>query len=202
MITISCNSEYSSKPKGYFKIPFPEHAYKQFDRADFPYSFEYPVYADIIQDTTFFDSSPENPYWINIDFKQYKATLFISYKEIGGKSLIKVRNSDGSYRDSFSINRFDRLVDDAFNLTAKNQIVAPSIRDSAFVNPNGISGVFFKVAGNAATARQFFMSDSTKHFLRGALYIEATPKADSLQPVVDFLTRDMQHVIQTLRWKP
>jgi gliding motility-associated lipoprotein GldD len=67
--------------------------------------------------------------------------------------------------------------------------------------PNGITGIFFKVGGNAATARQFFVTDSTKHFLRGALYFDSTPNADSLGVVNDFLEADMKHLINTLQWK-
>jgi gliding motility-associated lipoprotein GldD len=64
-----------------------------------------------------------------------------------------------------------------------------------------VTGIFFKVSGNAATARQFFVTDSTSHFLRGALYFDSTPNADSLGVVNDFLEVDMKHLINTLRWK-
>ena len=66
---------------------------------------------------------------------------------------------------------------------------------------NGVSGVFFKVGGNAATAKQFFLTDTTKNFLRGALYFNVTPNADSLKPVQDFLQKDIDHMINTFRWK-
>ncbi len=65
--------------------------------------------------------------------------------------------------------------------------------------PNGITGIFFKVGGNAATARQFFVTDTTSHFLRGALYFDATPNADSLGVVNNFLEADMKHLINTLQ---
>src|SRR5688572_8546742 len=64
---MACNSDYTPQPRGYFKIEFPEKAYQKFDRPGFPYTFEYPVYAQIIQDTLFFEARPENPYWINVD---------------------------------------------------------------------------------------------------------------------------------------
>ncbi|RYG29568.1 MAG: hypothetical protein EOO01_38020, partial [Chitinophagaceae bacterium] len=100
-----------------------------------------------------------------------------------------------------SKNQIDKLVDDAFKLTYKHSTKATAIRDSLMRTPNGISGVFFSVGGNAATAKQFFVTDSTKHFLRGALYFDATPNADSLSVVNDFLAVDMKHLINTLRWK-
>ena len=202
LLLVSCNSVYTSKKKGYFNIDLPQHAYQQFNREGFPYSFEYPVYSTIIQDSTFFDSTPENPYWINIDFPQYNARVFLSYKIIGGKAIYKVQQRDGSYKDSAGINRFDKMVNDAFNLTNKNDAVATSIRDSLMKTPNGVHGVYFKVGGNAATARQFFLTDSTQHFIRGALYFGATPNSDSIKPVQDFLTEDIHHMINTFRWKP
>lgn len=196
----ACNSPYVSKKKGYFRIDFPEHQYTRFERPGFPYSFEYPVYGQIVQDSTYFDSTPENPYWINIDFPRYQARIFLSYKIVGGKAMYKIKGPDGKYRDSAGINVFDKMVNDAFNLTSKNDIVATSIRDSLFRTSNGVSGVFFRVGGNAATSRQFFMSDTSRHFLRGALYFDATPNADSIRPVQDFLHRDIIHLINTFRW--
>jgi len=197
----ACNSTYTSKKKGYFKTNLPQHQYVSFDTAGSPYSFEYPVYARIIKDSTYFDSSPENPYWINIDFPEMNARIFLSYKFIGGKAMYKLKQADGSYKDSTGINQFDRMVNDAFNLTNKNQAVTSSIKDSLFVTKNGITGVFFKVGGNAATAKQFFLSDTTTNFLRGALYFDATPNADSLRPMQDFLQVDMDHLLNSFRWK-
>jgi len=197
----SCNSNYTSRKKGYFNIDLPSHQYKSFDTTGFPYSFEYPVYAKIIQDSTYFDATPENNYWVNVDFPQFGARIFLSYKIIGGKAIYKVKMPDGTYQDSAGINVFDRMVSDAFTLTNKNEAVASSIKDSLFRTANGITGVYFKVGGNAATARQFFISDTSRHFLRGALYFDTTPNADSLKPVQDFLTEDINHLLNTFRWK-
>jgi len=196
-----CNSVYTSKKKGYFNIDLPSHTYLRHDQAGYPYTFEYPSYAVPVKDSIYFDSTPENDYWINIDFPQFEARIFLSYKIIGGKSVYKLKNSDGSYRDSIGINQFDKMVNDAFNLTNKNEAVATSIKDSLFNTNNNVTGVFFKVGGNAATSTQFFLSDSTRHFLRGALYFSATPNADSIKPVQDFLDEDIKHLINTFRWK-
>ena len=200
-IAVSCNSEYSSKKAGYYNLDFPAHAYKDFTQASFPYTFSYPIYGDIVRDSTYFDQGDEDAYWINIDFPAYNARIFLSYKRIGGKALYKVQQPDGTYRDSLGTNYFDNLVSDAFQLTAKNEVVASSRTDSVFTTANGISGVYFKVGGNAATARQFFLTDTTKNFLRGALYFSATPNADSLKPAVQFFEKDLQHFINTFQWK-
>ncbi|RYG44510.1 MAG: hypothetical protein EOO01_19370, partial [Chitinophagaceae bacterium] len=118
----ACNSVYTSKKKGYYHIELPEHEYTTFNRQGFPYTFEYPVYANIIQDSTYFDSTPENDYWVNIDFPQFGAKIFLSYKIVGGKAIYKVKQPDGNYRDSAGINYFDNMVNDAFNLTNKNEV--------------------------------------------------------------------------------
>lgn len=198
---VSCNSPYVSKKRAYFNIDLPKRGYQQFEREGFPYSFEYPVYSQILQDSTYFDSNPENPYWINIDFPKFGARVFLSYKKIGGKALYRIKQPDGTYKDSLGINAFDKMVADAFTLTNKNDVVSNSIKDSLIHTPNNISGVFFKVGGNAATAKQFFLSDTSNNFIRGALYFDVTPNADSLKPVQDFLQADLEHIINTFKWK-
>lgn len=198
---MGCNSTYTSKKRGYYKIPFPAHEYKPYDDAEMPFRFEYPVYAKVVRDSTFFYQGTDDKYWVNVDFPDYNAKIFLSYKPIGGRSIYKVKTAAGTYRDSIGSNDFDKLVNDAYNLTSKNEVVATSIRDSVFTTPNGITGVFFKVGGNAATARQFFVTDTTHNFLRGALYFDATPNADSLEPVNLFLQQDIYRIINSLQWK-
>jgi gliding motility-associated lipoprotein GldD len=200
MFLFSCNNTYTSKKKGYYRIDFPERKYQRFEKPDFPYTFEYPVYANVIKDSTYFDSNPENPYWINIDFPGFGGRIFLSYKIIGGKAIYKIKQANGAYRDSAGINTFDNMVNDAYNLTNKNQAITTAIKDSIIHSPGGVSGIFFKVGGNAATARQFFLSDTTKNFIRGALYFDVTPNADSLRPVQDFLQEDIAHMINTFHW--
>lgn len=179
----SCNSEYTPKPRGYFKIDLPKKEYKVFNEPGYPYTFEYPVYGNVVRDSLFFDQHPENPYWINIDFPEFKGRVHISYKDIGK-------------------NNFDTLVNDAFTMSYKQHTYkASAIQPEPFTTPNKVGGVYFTLRGNSATANQFFATDSTKHFLRGALYFAATPNADSLQPVNDFLKKDVVHLINTLRWK-
>jgi gliding motility-associated lipoprotein GldD len=201
LLIISCNSNYTSKKEGYFKIDFPKKVYTTFDDPSFPYSFEYPVYARIAKDSGWFNEGERNPYSIDIVFPSFNGTIYLSYKNIGGTSIYKVKNPDGSYRDSIGKNSFEKLVNDSYKLTYKNDIKAYSIEDSVMHTPNNITGVFFKLSGNVATAKQFFLSDTTKHFLRGALYFDATPNEDSLRPVNAFLQEDMKHLINTLKWK-
>lgn len=183
-IALACNSTYTFKKKGYFKIEFPEKKYQQFDQPGYPYTFEYPVYAFVVKDTAFFEDKPENPWWINIDVPQFRGRIYISYKQIKNK------------------NQMDSLVNDAFKMAYKQHTeVSTGIEDSIMRTPNGAEGIYYSLKGNTATANQFFLTDSTKNFLRGALYFDATPNEDSLQIVNDFLKTDLQHLINTLKWK-
>jgi gliding motility-associated lipoprotein GldD len=183
LITISCNSDYTPKPRGYFKIDLPKKEYRIFNQAGYPYTFEYPVYGNVIKDSLFFDQHPENPYWINIDFPTFNGRIYLSYKEIGK-------------------NKFDSLVADAFTMSYKQHTYkASAIQSEEFSTANGSGGVYFTLKGNTATGNQFFVTDSSKHFLRGALYFAATPNADSIQPVNDFLKKDLWHLINTLKWR-
>lgn len=181
-LACACNSTYTPKRRGYFRIDFPKHEYRLFDRPEYPYSFEYPVYANVVKDTSFFDTVPENPYWINVDFPRFNARIYVSYKAIGP-------------------NKFDKLVDDAFKMTYKNTYKASSIDQTPIQTRNGVGGIFFHVGGNAATAQQFFLTDTTRNFLRGALYFDTTPNEDSLAIVNNFLSVDLAHFINTFKWK-
>jgi gliding motility-associated lipoprotein GldD len=201
-IVAACNSTYTSKKPGYYAIDFPTKQYQIFDELGFPYSFEYPTYAKIIKDSsTFFDDNPENDFWRNIDFGQFNAKVYLSYKAIGGKSLFKIKLPNGRYKDSLGTNEYDKLIADAFKLTNKNEEKATGKSDSIFTTKSNISGMVFKLKGDVATQRQFFMTDTTKNFIRGALYFYASPNADSLSPVVDFLQKDIDHMINTFKWK-
>lgn len=177
----ACNNDYVIKRRGYFKIDFPKHEYVLFDKPGYPYTFEYPVYASIIQDSTLFEDN-DTPYWINIDFPRFSGKIYMSYKQVGKTD-------------------FNKLVNDAFTMTYKHTTKATEIQDSLMKTDEGLTGVWFNVGGNAATAKQFFVTDSVNHFLRGALYFDTTPNEDSLGIVNDFLQVDMKHLINTLKWK-
>ena len=179
---LSCNSPYPYRKKGYFKVSFPEKKYQLFDQPGYPYTFEYPVYAHVIKDTSFFDAKAGD-WWINIDIPRFHGRIYVSYKDVNPRN-------------------FDSLVNDGFKMAYKQHTdIATGIVDSPIVTPNGVEGIYFSLSGNTATANQFFVTDSTRHFLRGALYFDATPNEDSLGIVNDFLKQDLKHLINTLRWR-
>ncbi len=183
LLLLACNSSYTAgKKKGYFKINFPEKKYQAFDQPGYPYTFEYPVYARVSKDSTFFDDKAGD-WWINIDVPQFAGRIYISYKEIG------------------KTNNFDSLREDARKMAYKQHMqIATGIQEIEIQKPDHTGGIFYELSGNTATANQFFLTDSTKHFLRGALYFDAAPNADSLGIVNNFLKKDLEHLINTLKW--
>ena len=180
----SCKPEvYTPKPRGYARIDTPAHAYQAFDRAGFPYTFEYPTYGAITQDTILNGMKADNPYWINVDFPRLGGTLYLSYKVIDAAHPL------------------EKLLYDAHEMSYFHTKKADYINAPVFHTVNDVHGVVYNVGGNAASAYQFFATDSTAHFLRGSLYFNVTPNADSLQPVTNFLRTDIDHLLGTLRWR-
>ncbi|MBS1782659.1 MAG: hypothetical protein JSS78_06310 [Bacteroidetes bacterium] len=183
---VACRPDtYTPKPRGYAKTTFPEHQYVSFNDANFPYSFEYPVYARVIKDTLFFGQKPENPYWLNIDFPTIGGTLYVSYKHISTQQPLSKLMED-AHEMSFTVHskRADYIGDRAFHFPHQH-----------------VYGILYDVGGNAASAHQFIATDSVRHFIRGALYFDVSPNADSLKPANDFLEHDIVHLLETLRWK-
>jgi len=178
LLAVSCQPDYTPKPRGYFRIDLPEHVYTVFD-SSFPYSFEYPVYARILPDT----STLAEPYWINILFPPFNAQLHISYKSVNQ-----------------NLNSF---LEDSRTLVNKHIPKASAITQQQFVNPEEkVYGITFAIRGTeAASPYQFYVTDSVTGFVRGALYFNLVPNNDSLSPVIDFLKKDIDHMIQTFRWK-
>lgn len=179
-----CNSDYTAgKKRGYYRIAFPAKTYQRFDRPGYPYTFEYPSYAVVSKDSTFFQD-PAEDWWINIDIPRFAGRIYISYKP--------VRDARG----------FDSLVQDGFKMAYRQHVnMATGITDSVIKTPHGVEGIYFSLGGNTATANQFFVTDSVRHFLRGALYFDATPNADSLGIVNEFLKKDLLHLINSLQWR-
>lgn len=166
------------KPRGYFRIDLPEKQYVTLDTMRC-YSFEYPIYATITPD---FHSLHEKD-WVNVEFPHFKGTVHISYKP--------VENNLGEY------------LEDAYVMITKHISKATGIRDSVIINKErDVYGlVYFLDGEGVASPLQFYVTDSTEHFLRGSLYFKVVPNNDSLQPVIDFITSDVRHLINTLEWK-
>lgn len=173
-----CHQTYTPKPRGYFRIDLPEKEYVRFD-STYPYSFEYPVYARIIPDTR----PSSEPFWINIDFPQFKGKIHISYKPVQ--------------------ENLKEYLEDSRTFVIKHIPKADAIDDSLVYRPEArVFGLVYYIEGSqAASACQFFVTDSTSRFLRGALYFNVEPNNDSLAPVIRFIEEDIRHMVSTFRWK-
>ena len=175
---VSCNTDYYPKPRGYFRIDLPEKEYILFD-STFPYKFEYPKYAKLEKNTI----ETGEAYWINLAFDQFKGKLYLSYKIID--------------------NNLVEYLEDTHAMVMKHIPKANAIENNIFENEYaGVYGLTYSISGvGAASPFQFYVTDSTHHFLRGALYFNVVPNNDSLQPVIDFLIEDINHLIETMEWK-
>lgn len=179
LFVISCEeSTPQPKPRGYFRIDLPEKQYVPLDTMRY-YSFEYPVYATITPDRY----SLQEKDWVNVEFPSFKGTIHLTYRRIN---------------DNLS-----QYLEDSYLMKNKHMSKATGIRDSIVVNrdKNVFGLVSFLDGEDVASPLQFYLTDSTEHFLRGSLYFNTYPNNDSLQPVIDFITDDVRHLINTMEWK-
>lgn len=175
----ACDESYSPKPRGYFRIEFPEKKYQLYS-SDCPFSFQHPIYSIVKNDST------DNPQycWLNVEYPQFNGIIHLSYKAINKENTLY------------------QLTEDCRKLTYKHTIKAEGI--SEFIinkNKENVHGILYDIKGNTASSIQFFVTDSTNHFLRGALYFKEEPRIDSLQPVVDFIHKDINQMLNSLEWK-
>lgn len=170
---VACDSDYSPKPFGYFRIDTPEQSYQGLD-ADCPFQFEYNQTAAL---------KSKGPCWFDIRYPTLKATLQLTYREVNATNL-------------------DTLLREGHDLAYKHTVKADGIDEKLFLNDaKRVYGLLYKLKGDAATSLQFFMTDSTDHFLRGVLYYYASPNSDSLRPINAYMEQEMVHLIESLRWK-
>lgn len=179
VLLLGCNEDYTPKPRGYIRIDLPEKSYHVVE-TDCPYGFEIGDYANFLPD----DRPQSDPCWFDVEYPQFKAKLHFSYKPI--------KDNLGEY------------LEDSRTLTNKHISKASNIEESVVIKEDArVYGMLYNIEGSqAASPIQFHLTDSTDHFLRGALYFNVSPNNDSLAPVIDFLRDDVLHLIETLHWKP
>lgn len=177
LFLIACDENPTPKPRGYYRITLPEHQYKVFDPVDCPFRFEIPSGAQPLRDT----NDLSEPCWWYITFPQLNANIYLSYKKVQGD--------------------LNNYTEDARTLVYKHTQKANGINEQLVINQKGASGMLYDIGGEAASSVQFFMTDSTHHFLRGALYFNVVPNSDSLAPVITYLKKDIEHLLGTLEWK-
>ena len=185
MVIASCGGEEATipKPRLYPKITYPERGYTNYDLADCPFTLEYPTYGTIQRDDYFEDKDPVHPCWFDLLLGDINASIHCSYIPVDDRK------------------HFDKLVADAFRMVTEHNVKADARRDSLFVNKAGVEGLFFSINGDVATPIQFFMTDSTQHFMRGSLYFDDKVNADSIAPLLSFVRKDIDHLLESFAWR-
>lgn len=173
------NSDYVPKQRGYYRIDLPEKSYVDYS-SGCNYSFKIPVYADVRNDS----SRDSQPCWKNVVYPTLNGRLHLSYFKIENEKML------GS------------LIEDSRRLVFKHTVKAQGIQESKISNDiSKVYGLFYDIEGNAASSIQFFVTDSTNNFLRGALYFYAEPQADSIAPVLEFVKKDIMVMLESFKWK-
>lgn len=179
-LAYSCGPTPTPLPRGYFRIDLPEKSYVVFDSV-FPYTFEYPIYARVAADTR----STAEPFWADVLFPDFRGAVHLSYKKVNRPEDLQA------------------YFEDARNFANKHIPKAMAFAERTYANDqHQVYGLLYEIQGSeVASSLQFYLTDSLRHFLRGALYFNTTPNNDSLAPVLDFIKADVEHLIETLEWK-
>ncbi len=179
LTTLSCEKQYLPKPIGYNRLELPEPAYRPLPDT-LPFSFQYSKYARLLDDT----SAINERYWIELYYPMLKSNIHITYKPLNrNQKLLK------------------EFMDDAYRLTSKHQIKAYAINELITKTPSGKTAVIAELEGEVPSQFQFTITDSTKNFLRGALYFNTKVQNDSLAPAIEYMKKDIMQLINTLEWK-
>lgn len=180
-LLVGCNEapDYTPKPKGFNRIDLPPHRYQQLAPGH-PYTFRYSRFAKILRDSSYL----AQPHWINVYYPQLHASVQITYSDL---------------RQSRQLS--NKLLEDARKLTSKHQIKATAIDESVLKTPNGMRVSVFELQGDVPSQFQFYTTDSTKHFFRGALYFRTATANDSLAPVIDYVKKDIVQLLNTLKYQ-
>ncbi len=175
----ACDNHYTPKPRGYFRIEFPEKKYQTY-QSDAPYTFDYPIYARVEPDTR----EDAEPYWADVVYPQFNARLHLSYQSIT------------------SLKTLNELSEDARTFAFKHTVKATAIEEALIQLPEkNIYGIYYAIDGNTASSVQLYVTDSTKNYLRAALYFNEQPRIDSIKPVLNFIKKDIDVFIKTFKWK-
>lgn len=179
LFIVGCDQAYTPKPKGYNRLNLPAHNYVAIPDS-LPYSFQISTAAKILRDSSYIAER----YWIDLFYPEITANIQITYKNL---------NQDPQF--------LKELVNDSYKLTSKHQIKAYAIEESVIRTPSGKTAVIAELEGEVPSQFQFFITDSTHNFIRGALYFRTSTKNDSLAPAIEYMKIDAMHLINTLEWK-
>lgn len=181
VLLLACGDDEEStiapKPRAYFRLTFPEKKYVQYDSAC-PFKFEMPAYSKIVKN----NYKDAEPCWLDLNIPSLNAIIHLTYKEINGN--------------------LNEYLQNTYTYVSNHQIKSSGIREELVSKDSlRVHGIIYDIGGNAASSVQFFLTDSTTHFLRGALYFNAVPNTDSIKPAVDFVKQDIYRLIESFEWK-
>lgn len=181
----SCQEEAVSipKPHAYPKITFPVKKYIIYNEEGSPYTFEYPAYAKMERNTDFMGEKVPNNYWYDMVFPDFDAKIHLTYYNVKGRK------------------HYDKLISDVYRMASEHTQKANYINEVPVKKEGVYEGKLFDITGPAATPFEFYLTDETKHFIRGSLYLNTRIRPDSLAPIYEFLKKDAIHIINTLEWK-
>jgi gliding motility-associated lipoprotein GldD len=182
----SCSSDYTPKPRAYFYIDTPEAVYHSFhfpDSADthtknLPFAFDI---SDRVVVENVIDSLRTK--WFDLNYRHYNARIYCSYFSINEES-------------------FPVKADESRRLAYFHELKADGVEEQAFSNPeNKVYGLIYEIKGNVASPVQFVITDSVSSFFRGSLYFNNSPNTDSVAPVLAYINKDIQIIMESFRWK-
>lgn len=172
ILFISCDDAVLPKPKAYLSLNYPKQEYQELALKR-PYTFAVSNEA-VAQDLA------DN--WVSIKYPKLKASVDITYRKVD--------------------NNLQELLLEAEKLVYKHTQKAEEITAKNFYfTDKKVFGSFQEITGNAASQLQFHLTDSTNHFLKGALYFYAKPNYDSILPAIDYIKKDIQKLMETTEWK-
>ena len=175
LFCFSCKDDPRPKPKAFLALEYPEAEYRRVD-IGCPYTFEKNDLAQISP------SRNRIPCWINLDYDLMNGSIFITYQPVR--------------------NNLDSLLADAQKLPLQHTIKADLIEGDIYTNDfNNTYGMFYEVEGDAASQAQFYLTDSTDHFITGSVYFNRLPNFDSIVPAADYLKQDIRHLMESLKWQ-
>ncbi len=175
-VFIGCTEHVTPRPKGYFRIELPEKNYQSFT-PNCPMTLQIPTYSRV-------ETVSEHPdsCWFNLYMPRHKARLHMTYVAVSGD--------------------LTPLLEDAYTFAFKHEMKANAIKRTTYTNDSSrVFGMLYDLTGNVASPLQFYVTDSTSHFLRGSLYFMHSPNADSIAPVLEYVRADALHLIETLKWQ-
>jgi gliding motility-associated lipoprotein GldD len=177
----ACTADYTPRPRGWNRLDLPRPAYRIL-QGDHPYAFEVSRYARELRDSSGF--AVNKPHWINIYYPRFRATIQLTYEDLHNQPA-----------------RLQSLIADARKLTSKHEIKASGIREQVLTTATGLTADVFDLSGEVPSQFQFYTTDSTRHFLRGALYFRSAVANDSLAPVIQFIRADAVRLLNTLKFR-